>query len=71
MLDKYSDQLDKVLATCLIHKKRLHFAYSKIKQFFPITAEVYYDLNDEDMAFIDQSKVLNIWIPYIPNVLPT
>lgn len=54
MLNKYIDQLTKIIETCLIHKKRLDFAYSKIRHLFPITEELYYSLKDEEMAYIDQ-----------------
>jgi len=54
MLDKYIEQLNQILETCLIHKKRLGYAYSRIKGLFPITEELYITLTDEDMAYIDQ-----------------
>ena len=54
MLDKYIEQLNLILETCLIHKKRLEYAYSRIKGLFPITEELYFTLTDENMAFIDQ-----------------
>jgi len=54
MLDKYIEQLNKIIGTCLIHKQRLDYAYSKINHFFPITEELYYNLKDDDMAYIDQ-----------------
>jgi hypothetical protein len=54
MLNKYIEQLNKIIDTCQIHKKRLDFAYSKIKHLFPITEDLYYSLMDEDMAYIDQ-----------------
>lgn len=54
MLSKFNEQLDRLLATCAIHKKRLDFAYSKIRHVFPITEELYYSLKDDDMAYIDQ-----------------
>lgn len=54
MLDKHIEQLSKIIETCLIHKQRLDYAYSKIGHFFPITEELYYTLKDDDMAYIDQ-----------------
>ena len=54
MLNKYLEQLNKIIATCQIHQKRLDFAYSKIKNLFPITESGYYSLKDEEMAYIDQ-----------------
>lgn len=54
MINKYTDQLNKIIGTCLIHQKRLDFAYSKIKQLFPITEARFYILEDEEMSYIDQ-----------------
>jgi hypothetical protein len=54
MLNKYIEQLNKIIDTCQIHKNRLDFAYSKIKHLFPITDDLYYSLKDEEMAYIDQ-----------------
>jgi len=54
MLDKHIEQLSKIIETCLIHKQRLDYAYSKIGHLFPITEELYYTLKDDDMAYIDQ-----------------
>ena len=54
MLDKHIEQLRKIIDTCLIHKQRLDYAYSKIGHLFPITEELYYTLKDDDMAYIDQ-----------------
>jgi uncharacterized protein with HEPN domain len=54
MLDKHIEQLSKIIDTCLIHKQRLDYAYSKIGHLFPITEELYYTLKDDDMAYIDQ-----------------
>ena len=54
MLNKLQEQLEKIITTCAIHKKRLDYAYSKIRHFFPITGELYYSLNDDDMAYVDQ-----------------
>ena len=54
MIAKYNDQLEKVIETCLIHKKRLHFALEKLSHLLPLTEELYYTLTDEEMAYIDQ-----------------
>jgi hypothetical protein len=54
MLNKHLEQLSRIIETCQVHQKRLDFASSKIKKFFPITENEYYSLKDEDMSYIDQ-----------------
>lgn len=54
MLNKYEEQLNKIISTCLTHKQMLDFAHSKIKHLLPLTEELYYSLQDEEMAYIDQ-----------------
>jgi uncharacterized protein with HEPN domain len=54
MLNKYFDQLNKIIETCLIHQKRLEFAFSKIHVLFPLNEESFRSLGDEEMAYIDQ-----------------
>lgn len=54
MLNKYSEQLEKIIETCLIHQKRLDYAYTRIKGLFPLLEEDYYSLSEDEMAYIDQ-----------------
>ena len=53
MKDRENTFIEK-LHECNQHKKRLLLAKRKLEKFMPITTEVYDNLSDEDISFIDQ-----------------
>ena len=54
MLQEENDILNEAYKTCLIHIGRLNFSYQKIEHFFPLTIEVYNNIDDNQISFFDQ-----------------
>ena len=48
------NQLREAMQLCTIHVERMSFAYGKVKAYFPLTAEKYDQLAEEELSFIDQ-----------------
>ena len=48
------DKLKKLLYECAIHKKRIVYAYNKIKNSLPFSVDTYKHLSDEAIEHIDQ-----------------
>jgi len=55
MNDKMAiDKLQEALRLCSIHSQRMQYAYSKVKQYFPLDKKTYNDLSQDDLSYIDQ-----------------
>ena len=48
------EKVIKVLAECELHQKRIEYALTKLKQFMPLTATSYINLNNEQAEALDQ-----------------
>lgn len=48
------DRLIEAIQLCSIHSERMTFAYSKIKNHFPLSLEAYDRLQPEELSFFDQ-----------------
>jgi hypothetical protein len=48
------DRLKEALQLCSIHSARMSFAYEKVKVHFPLTVEIYNQLEMEEVSFFDQ-----------------
>jgi len=54
MTGKFSDQLKKIIDVCMVHRRRLNEAYSRIAFLFPLKEDRYGNCSSEMVAFIDQ-----------------
>jgi hypothetical protein len=52
--NELKDRLEQTFHTCATHVKRMEFAQSRVQSFLPLNREIYYDLNDETIGFMDQ-----------------
>ncbi|NCB09140.1 MAG: hypothetical protein EOM73_13370 [Bacteroidia bacterium] len=54
MTNEKIDKLNEAVQLCSIHAQRMHFAWTKIQQHFPLNVEKYTQLQPEDLSFFDQ-----------------
>lgn len=54
MESEKKDKLNESVQLCAIHSQRMSFAWEKIKMHFPLSRELYLQLQPEDMSFFDQ-----------------
>ena len=47
-------KLSKIITECELHQKRIDHARLKLKQFMPVTAKDYQQLNDDQIEVLDQ-----------------
>ena len=48
------NKLTEAVQLCTIHSERMHFAWEKVKDHFPLDKEKYKQLQPEELSFMDQ-----------------
>jgi len=48
------NKLTEAVQLCTIHSERMHFAWEKVKNHFPLDKEKYKQLQPEELSFMDQ-----------------
>ncbi len=54
ILFEKNDMLNESLHTARIHLVRMQFAYSRIRNYFPLSIDKYADISEDEMCFFDQ-----------------